>query len=149
MHGEILFGILPGGDVGRGRAADIDPRSPGNDLWTNAPIGLLDVHGTRIGEAPPLVNFAVWWDADPLRELLDSNWSGKWEWNNNASLRIYTATMPASNRLDTLMHDPQYRTGIAWQNVGYDQPPHPGVFLGDGMSSRPHPRISVRARAAK
>ena len=22
------------------------------------------------------------------------------------------------------MHDPQYRLGIAWQNVAYNQPPH-------------------------
>jgi NAD(P)-dependent dehydrogenase (short-subunit alcohol dehydrogenase family) len=29
------------------------------------------------------------------------------------------------------MHDPQYRLAIAWQNVGYNQPPHPGFFLGE------------------
>jgi len=189
--GEVVFGVLPGGDVGRGLAADIDPRFPGNELWTNAPVGLLDVHGKRIADAPSSVNFAVWWDADPLRELLDANWIGKWDWkagtivrlltadgavaNNgskatpalsadilgdwreeviwrsadNASLRIYTTTIPASNRLYTLMHDPQYRTGIAWQNVGYNQPPHPGFFIGDGMKPPPHPRINVRARPAK
>jgi rhamnogalacturonan endolyase len=28
------------------------------------------------------------------------------------------------------MGDPQYRLGVAWQNVGYNQPPHPGYFLG-------------------
>ena len=44
------------------------------------------------------------------------------------------------------MHDPQYRVAIAWQNVGYNQPPHPGFFLGDGMTPPPHPRISVPAR---
>ena len=34
--------------------------------------------------------------------------------------------------MPTLMHDPQYRLAVAWQNVGYNQPPHPGFFLGDG-----------------
>jgi len=27
-----------------------------------------------------------------------------------------------------LMHDPQYRLAIAWQNVSYNQPPHPGFY---------------------
>jgi hypothetical protein len=35
------------------------------------------------------------------------------------------------------MHDPQYRLAIAWQNVGYNQPPHPSFFLGDGMAPPP------------
>jgi hypothetical protein len=39
------------------------------------------------------------------------------------------------------MHDPQYRLAIAWQNVGYNQPPHPSFFLGEGMSEPPKPRI--------
>nr|WP_304523471.1 hypothetical protein [Bacteroides gallinarum] len=39
-------------------------------------------------------------------------------------LRIYTTTIPTRHRLYTLMHDPVYRLGIAWQNVGYNQPPH-------------------------
>ena len=33
------------------------------------------------------------------------------------------------------MHDRQYRVAIAWQNTGYNQPPHPGFFLGDGMAA--------------
>ena len=41
-----------------------------------------------------------------------------------SKLRIYTTTIPTQNRLYTLMHDPVYRLGIAWQNVGYNQPPH-------------------------
>ena len=51
---------------------------------------------------------------------------------DNQALRIYTTTIPTSLRMPTLMHDPQYRLAIAWQNVGYNQPPHPGFFLGDG-----------------
>jgi hypothetical protein len=31
------------------------------------------------------------------------------------------------------MHDPVYRLGVAWQNVAYNQPAHPGFFLGEGM----------------
>jgi rhamnogalacturonan endolyase len=32
--------------------------------------------------------------------------------------------IPTTIRHITLMHDPLYRLGIAWQNVGYNQPPH-------------------------
>jgi hypothetical protein len=31
------------------------------------------------------------------------------------------------------MHDPTYRLGVARQNVGYNQPPHPGFYLGESM----------------
>lgn len=56
-------------------------------------------------------------------------------------MRIYTTTIPARNRIYTLMHDRQYREAIAWQIVGYNQPPHPSFFLGEGMSAPPQPNI--------
>jgi hypothetical protein len=46
-------------------------------------------------------------------------------------------------RLPTLMHDAQYRVAVAWQNVAYNQPPHPSYYLGDGMTT-PMPEIYVR-----
>ena len=57
------------------------------------------------------------------------------------SLRLYTTTIPTEYRIYTLMHDPQYRLSIAWQNVVYNKSPHPGFFLGDGMTSPPRPNI--------
>jgi rhamnogalacturonan endolyase len=59
------------------------------------------------------------------------------------SLRLYTTTTPTDHRLYTLMHDPQYRLAIAWQNVVYNKPPHPGFFLGDGMTGPPRPEIRL------
>ena len=59
----------------------------------------------------------------------------------NTALRIYTTTTVANNRIYTLMHDPQYRVAIAWQNTAYNQPPHPSFFLGDGMGTPPTPNI--------
>jgi rhamnogalacturonan endolyase len=181
--GQIIWSLLPGMDVGRGMSADIDPRYPGEEFWGATSAGLLDVHGQRVGNTPSSVNHAVWWDADPLRELQDGIVIAKWDYQNgvlvpiltatgaasnngtkanacltadilgdwreeviwrsadNTSLRIYTTTIPATNRLYTLMHDPQYRVAIAWQNVGYNQPPHPSFFLGDGMAPPPTPNI--------
>ena len=62
---------------------------------------------------------------------------------DNTSLRIFTTTISAQNRLITLMHDPQYRAAVAWQNSSYNQPPHPSYYLGDGMSEPPRPNIDV------
>lgn len=64
-----------------------------------------------------------------------------WRTSDSSALRIYTTTTTATNRIYTLMHDPQYRLAIAWQNVAYNQPPHPGFFLGAGMSAPPTPNI--------
>jgi hypothetical protein len=60
---------------------------------------------------------------------------------DSKELRIYTTTIPTEHRLPTLMHDPVYRLAIAWQNVGYNQPPHTSFFLGDGMAAPPRPEI--------
>jgi rhamnogalacturonan endolyase len=60
---------------------------------------------------------------------------------DNKELRIYSTTIPTSIRQYTLMHDAQYRLGIAWQNVGYNQPPHTGFYMGKGMKPAPKPNI--------
>ncbi len=31
------------------------------------------------------------------------------------------------------MHNPQYRSQVAGQNMGYNQPPNPSFYLGFGM----------------
>jgi len=59
------------------------------------------------------------------------------------SLRLYTTTIPTTNRLYTLMHDPQYRLSVAWQNVAYNKPPHTSFYLGDGMPPLPRPNIRL------
>ena len=57
------------------------------------------------------------------------------------ALRLYTTTIPTEHRLYTLMHDAQYRLAITWQNVVYNQPPHPSFFLGHEMPEPPRPDI--------
>ncbi|MFF4617853.1 rhamnogalacturonan lyase family protein [Nonomuraea jabiensis] len=42
-----------------------------------------------------------------------------------------------------LMHDPVHEAGIVWQNVGYNQPPHTGFFLGTGMAPPPAPYLTT------
>jgi rhamnogalacturonan endolyase len=45
------------------------------------------------------------------------------------SLRLFISPIPTGIRFPCLMLDPLYRNSIAWQNVGYNQPPHPGRDL--------------------
>jgi rhamnogalacturonan endolyase len=68
---------------------------------------------------------------------------------DNKELRIYTTTIPSQHRLYTLMHDPQYRLSVAWQNVTYNQPTNPGFYLGEGMTTPPKPDITLVRAAAK
>lgn len=54
---------------------------------------------------------------------------------DNTELRVYLTTIPTAFRMPTLMQDSQYRISIAWQNVGYNQPPHPSFYFGKGMNT--------------
>jgi rhamnogalacturonan endolyase len=185
--GELLWKLPSKGDAGRGMAANLDPRHKGYQCWSAPSDGLYSCKGERISARKPRsCNFAVWWDGDLLRELLDRNYIAKWNWqdgtettllvaqdcssnngtkatptlsadlfgdwreeviwrtNDGKALRIYTTTIPTTHRLVTLMHDPQYRLAIAWQNVAYNQPPHPSFYLGEGMAPAPRPKVVTR-----
>ena len=52
--------------------------------------------------------------------------------SNGQGAYVFSTTTPTTYRMPTLMHDTQYREAIAWQNVAYNQPPHPSFALGDG-----------------
>ena len=54
-----------------------------------------------------------------------------WNSNDPSQVIIFSTTDPSSYRVPTLMHDHNYRMAIAWQNTGYNQPPHIGYFLPD------------------
>nr|WP_269636912.1 SGNH/GDSL hydrolase family protein [Paenibacillus sp. HW567] len=66
-----------------------------------------------------------------------------WRSTDSTELRIYTTTDLTDTRIRTLMHDPVYRLAVAWQNVGYNQPPHPSFYLGTGMEAPPAPAIQI------
>uniref|UniRef100_UPI00403F311E rhamnogalacturonan lyase n=1 Tax=Paenibacillus sp. Y5S-9 TaxID=3122489 RepID=UPI00403F311E len=185
--GQLIWGVKTTKDIGRGMAADIDPRYKGAEVWADG--SLYTAKGQKLGTTlPSSTNFGIWWDGDLLRELLDSNRIDKWNYANNttvnlltasgvssnngtkstpnlqadlfgdwreevvwrtndsSALRIYTTTAITDKRIYTLMQDPVYRLGIAWQNVAYNQPPHTGFYLGEGMSTPPVPNIRYAGR---
>ncbi len=65
---------------------------------------------------------------------------------DNKELRIFVSTIPTEYRTYTLMHDPQYRMSIAWQNVAYNQPPHLSFWLGAGIDKVPQPNIKLAGK---
>jgi len=71
--GETLFRYPAAGDIGRCMAADIDPDSPGVEMWSGSTGGIRNIRGELIAEYVRglSTNMAIWWDGDLLRELLD------------------------------------------------------------------------------
>ena len=61
--------------------------------------------------------------------------------SDNQELRIFSSAIPTKHRLYTLMHNPQYRLSIVWQNVGYNQPPHTDYYLDESVKEVPKPAI--------
>jgi rhamnogalacturonan endolyase len=72
-----------------------------------------------------------------------------WRTTDNKELRIYTTIIPTKHRFYTLMHDPQYRLSVAWQNVAYNQPPHTSYYMGEGMAKPPRPVIKTSKKKAR
>ncbi|MFE9029430.1 rhamnogalacturonan lyase [Streptomyces iakyrus] len=64
-----------------------------------------------------------------------------WRTSDNTALRIYSTPNQTSTKITTLLHDTQYRTALAWQNTAYNQPPHPGFFIGANMPTAPRPTV--------
>lgn len=188
-NGDIMLQAAQG-DIGRGIMDNVDDDyalSSGNLslFWSVAADGIYNQAGEKVGNIPNtngsnMENFAVYWDGDLGRELLDGNKLVKYSvtsgteriyYNsknatlpgsiNNSSksnacltadlfgdwreeivlrygdgVRIYFSTIPTNYRLTTLMHDSQYRCAIAWQNVGYNQPPHTSYYIGSAALAK-------------
>lgn len=92
--GQILWSYYgSGGDIGRGLCADIDPAYPGEECWSTAGYVLMSSSGVTISSTkrPGSVNFAVWWDGDLSRELLDDTKIDKWVPSSLSTTRLLTA----------------------------------------------------------
>lgn len=59
----------------------------------------------------------------------------------STALLLFSTSIPTNFRFPTLMHDTQYRVQVAGQNMGYNQPPHPSFFLGNGMKKPATPTL--------
>jgi hypothetical protein len=64
---------------------------------------------------------------------------------DSSAIRIYFNTEVTDRKLYTLMHDAQYRTGVAWQNVVYNQPCYPSFYLASDLdwAQVPLPKLHI------
>lgn len=102
------------------------------DFINHKPVRLLDaskyggvsINGTK---ATPVLSADILgdWREEVIFRSTDNN-----------SLLLFTTGIPTQYRMPTLMHDPVYRLGVAWQNVVYNQPPHTGFFMGDVIKKK-------------
>ncbi|MEO3749719.1 rhamnogalacturonan lyase [Streptomyces sp. B6B3] len=93
--GDVLWETEPAGDNGRGMADDIWADNPGAEFWSSADGGLRNLDGDEVGDKPSSINFAVWWDGDLTRELLDDTHIDKY--TGDGETRLLTGEGVASN----------------------------------------------------
>lgn len=69
--------------------------------------------------------------------------------SDNTELVIFTTDTPTTYRIPTLMHDPQYRVAVAWQNSAYNQPPNTSYYIGYDMdvNNIPTAKISIAGQS--
>lgn len=79
--GEILWYISGSGDVGRCLVADVDPETPGCEVWSSASnTDMYSCKGEKLSKNPPTqiggatsINMAIWWSGSLNRQMLDGN----------------------------------------------------------------------------
>ena len=55
---------------------------------------------------------------------------------DSGELRLYHTDIPTDFRFHTFLQEPAYRTSVANQNVGYNQPSEPGFYFGPDLKGR-------------
>jgi rhamnogalacturonan endolyase len=138
----------------QGMAADVLADSPGMEVYAGErdlkKRWLFSANGKLIQfyESGTLSPRALWWDADPQKEVIMSDtirdWGGEaiqpiqgrviavvdclGDYREEVitslkgELRIYSTTIPTSDRRVCLMQDHQYRMGVVAQTMGYYYP---------------------------
>ncbi|MEV5329799.1 rhamnogalacturonan lyase [Nonomuraea sp. N2-4H] len=94
-NGQILWSTSSGSDNGRGVAGDISTVRVASEFWSAADGNLRSVTGNNAGRKPSSINFLIWWDGDPVRELLDQTHIDKY--GTDGDTRLLTASGVHSN----------------------------------------------------
>jgi rhamnogalacturonan endolyase len=128
----------------RGKEIGPRPRQMNFVLWWDGDASRELLDGTKIytwdyekGESVPILEAQGVLSNNGTKStpMLSADIVGDWReeviWRaaDSRSLRIYLTPYPTDICLPTLMHDPVYRAGVAWQNSAYNQPPHTGFSL--------------------
>ncbi|MER7057131.1 RICIN domain-containing protein [Streptomyces sp. NPDC000351] len=97
--GQVIHRTPTSGSEGPGRgvAGDIHAGNPGAELWGSGPnmSNLRNTLGGNVGRNPSSANFLAWWDADPVRELLNDTRIDKY--GTGGDTRLLTGSGVASS----------------------------------------------------
>ena len=94
--GAVLWTTPANGDNGRGVSDDVYSGSAGAESWSAAADGVRNPSGGVIGvRKPGSQNFLTYWDADPIRELLDGTHIDKY--GTSSDTRLLTGADVHSN----------------------------------------------------
>lgn len=63
--------------------------------------------------------------------------------SDNTGMVVFVTPFSTAQRMYTLMHDPNYRTAISWQQNSYNQPPNLSFYFGGGMNTPSVPSITI------
>ena len=158
--GYECWGGSEGLHTAKGDTIGVAPRSDNFRIWWDGDLLTELLDGTRIDKWDyinhrqlPLFNAkdfdCVSNNGTKANPALSADILGDWREEviyrtaDSKELRIFSTTIPTDFRFYTMMHNPQYRLSVAWQNVGYNQPPYVDYFLGDGMKQPPLPNITI------
>jgi rhamnogalacturonan endolyase len=125
--GAILWSTPATSDVGRGTIMDIDPRFEGAEGWASNSTSMYAPDGSVVGPKDgATTNFGVWWEAGPLRQLLDGTRINRWNWasGGGAANLLNSATSDAAQSNGTkatpaLSGDifGDWREEVIWKNT--------------------------------
>jgi rhamnogalacturonan endolyase len=123
--GDVLTELLDGTNIMKWDYVN----NKATRLLSASDFNCVKNNGTK---SNPVLSADIWgdWREEVIYRTADNN-----------ELRIFTTSIPTDRKFYTLMHDPQYRLSIAWQNVAYNQPPHTSFYFGQDMKNPPKPNI--------
>ncbi len=81
--GELIFGEYIAADVGRGMVGDIDPDTPGLEVWGSHGVGLRTASGELVSSQTPGTNMSIRWAADMTTQII----------NGTATTKLQTPTV--------------------------------------------------------
>jgi autotransporter-associated beta strand protein len=168
-QGYEMFSTQPGIYNAKGQQIQANNVWAPEGLWWDGDLGREFIDGAGSGALNPVINkfnpttgntdrlwtmYSDWGDYSIVqayggRPAFWGDILGDWReelvfiQSDFAALRIYTTTTPATNRIYTLMHNPQYRCQATTK--GYVQSSYVDYYLGYGMPSAvpPPPMVAT------
>ncbi|MBO4416391.1 MAG: rhamnogalacturonan lyase [Lachnospiraceae bacterium] len=139
-HGNVLDDKLPGTNANIKWAADLSTQVvDGVDYVGGKHIGLIgdNTHGIMLEPEGCATNNGTKGNPCLIADIFgDFREEIVLRTEDSSAVRIYVNTEITDHKLFTLLHDPMYRCGVAWQNNVYNQPCYTSFYYASDMDFR-------------